>query len=63
MPKLVCAIVILMALLSLGYFKLVIDEAMVKYQAENDCIASYVALGIERKHIFRDNGSCYVEEW
>lgn len=42
---------------SYQYFK----EELALYRAENKCIAEHIKLGVERKNIYRDNGSCYYK--
>lgn len=36
-------------------------EEGLKWDAENKCIAEYIAEGFERSRIVRDNGSCYLK--
>ena len=33
-----------------------------RYDSENKCIAAKVSLGIERRSIVRNDGSCYVKK-
>ena len=32
-----------------------------QYQLENVCISEWIEIGMERKHIVRDNGDCYYK--
>ena len=63
--KFCCVLTISMCIaLSLGMLatSLYINHGIFKAQwdGENVCIASHIRLGVERRDIYRDNGSCYV---